>query len=206
MAGDLLLEDINFPYDSAGVVDDLKQIPKIVDVLNRHSEFLLDINAHADYIGSNGYNQKLSLSRAESVKAIFVDQGISPGRIHVEAFGEKQPKSSDKEVDGRFINRRATFSIYEMKNGNKFYYYKDNEMIHPIEGEAPLDLPKLATAEDMEEIKNRLQGIEDQTRGSNQGTCYRRRPQCTKRKACQDRKATDVRRKKSKLTGCLGHV
>lgn len=165
MAGDLLLEDINFPYDSAGVVDDLKQIPQIVDVLNRHSEFLLDINAHADYIGSKGYNQKLSLSRAESIKAIFVDQGIAPARIHVAAFGEDQPKSDDKKVDGRFINRRATFSIYEMKNGNKFYYYKDNEMVRPIEGEAPLDLQKLASAEDMEEIKKHLKEIEDQTQG-----------------------------------------
>ncbi len=165
VAGDLLLEDINFPYDSAGVVDDLKQIPQIVDVLNRHSAFLLDIKAHADYIGSNKYNQKLSLARAESVKAIFVDQGIAPSRIHIVAMGETHPKSKDKNVDGRFINRRATFSIYEMKDGNKYYYYKDNEMVRAIEGEKPLDLQPVASAEDMEEIKNRLKGIEDRTEG-----------------------------------------
>ncbi len=165
VAGDLLLEDINFPYDSAGVVDDLKQIPQIVDILNRHSEFLLDINAHADYIGSDKYNQKLSMARAESVKAIFVDQGIAPSRIHVVALGESQPKSKGKDVDSRFINRRATFSIYEMKNGNKYYYYKDNEMVRAIEGEKPLDLQKFASAEDMDEIKNRLKGIEDRTEG-----------------------------------------
>jgi len=168
-AGDLLLEDINFPYDSASVVDDLKQIPKVVNVLDRHAELLLDINAHTDYIGSNGYNQKLSLARANSVKAIFVEQGVSSSRIHVVALGEKQPKSKAKNVDGRFINRRATFSIYEMRNGSKYYYYKENEMIRPIDGEAPLglqnlDLNKLASAKDMDEVKNRLKGIEDQTK------------------------------------------
>ncbi len=166
LAGDLLLEDINFPYDSAAAVDDLKQIPQVVDILNRHSELLLDINAYADYIGSNKYNQKLSLARAESVKAIFVDQGVSPARVHVEAFGETRPKSSKKNVVGRFINRRATFSIYEMKNGSKYFYYKENEMIRPIDGEKPLKLqPVGATAKDVAEIKDRLKGIEDRTQG-----------------------------------------
>ena len=166
LAGDLLLEDINFPYDSAAAVDDLKQIPQVVDILNRHSELLLDINAYADYIGSNKYNQKLSLARAESVKAIFIDQGVAPARVHVEAFGETRPKSSKKNVVGRFINRRATFSIYEMKNGSKYYYYKENEMVRPIDGEKPLKLqPVGATAKDVAEIKDRLKGIEDRTQG-----------------------------------------
>jgi hypothetical protein len=162
LAGDMLLEDINFPYDSASALDDLKQIPRIVDVFKKHPQLQLEISAHADYIGSDGYNKKLSLSRADNVKTIFVDQGIAPERIHVLALGKSQPKSADKTVDGRFINRRAAFSIYEMKNGNKFYYYKDNEMVHPIEGEAPLGLAgleKLASSEDLDALKKQLEGL-----------------------------------------------
>ncbi len=162
LAGDMLLEDINFPYDSASALDDLKQIPRIVDVFKKHPQLQLEISAHADYIGSGGYNEKLSLSRADSVQAIFVDQGIAPERIHVLAMGKSQPKSADKTVDGRFINRRAAFSIYEMKNGQKFYYYKDNEMIHPIEGEAPIGLAgldKLASSEDLDALKKQLEGL-----------------------------------------------
>jgi hypothetical protein len=162
LAGDMLLEDINFPYDSASALDDLKQIPRIVDVFKNHPQLQLEISAHADYIGSDGYNEKLSLSRADNVKVIFVDQGIAPERIHVLAMGKSQPKSADKTVDGRFINRRAAFSIYEIKNGQKFYYYKDNEMVHPIEGEAPLGLAgleKLASSEDLDTMKKQLEGL-----------------------------------------------
>lgn len=159
LAGDMLLEDINFPYDSASVVDDLKQVPGIVDLLKRHPQLQLEISSHADYIGSEGYNKKLSMARGNSVKAIFVDQGIAADRISVSGWGENQPKSTDKTVDGRFINRRAVFSIFEMKNGEKFYYYKDNEMIHPIDGEAPLDLQKLASAEDIAAMKKQLDGV-----------------------------------------------
>ena len=162
LAGDMLLEDINFPYDSASVVDALKQIPGIVDVFKKHPQLQLEISAHTDYIGSDGYNKKLSLSRADSVKAIFVNQGLAPERIQVLGMSKNYPKSSDKTVDGRFINRRAAFSIYEMKNGQKFYYYKDNEMIHPIEGEAPMNLAgldKLASSEDLDALKKQLEGL-----------------------------------------------
>mgnify|MGYP001827979436 CR=1 FL=1 len=46
LAGDMLLEDINFPYDSASVVDALKQIPGIVDVFKKHPQLQLEISAH----------------------------------------------------------------------------------------------------------------------------------------------------------------
>jgi OmpA-OmpF porin, OOP family len=46
---------------------------------------------HTDRIGSEAYNQKLSVHRAESVKAYLVSKGIQPNRIYTEGKGEKQP-------------------------------------------------------------------------------------------------------------------
>ena len=46
---------------------------------------------HADRIGSNAYNNKLSLRRADSVKAYLVSKGIAANRIYTEGKGEKQP-------------------------------------------------------------------------------------------------------------------
>ncbi len=46
---------------------------------------------HADRIGSPEYNQKLSLRRAESVKAYLVSKGIPESRIFIEGKGETQP-------------------------------------------------------------------------------------------------------------------
>jgi OOP family OmpA-OmpF porin len=51
---------------------------------------------HADRIGNDKYNQKLSEKRAESVKAHLVAKGIEPNRIYTEGKGEKQPVTGDK--------------------------------------------------------------------------------------------------------------
>jgi len=51
---------------------------------------------HADVIGSDAYNQKLSVRRAEAIKAYLVSKGIEPNRIYTEGKGEKQPVTGDK--------------------------------------------------------------------------------------------------------------
>src|SRR5205085_791759 len=46
---------------------------------------------HTDSIGSDAYNQQLSVRRAESVKAYLVSKGIEANRVYTEGKGEKQP-------------------------------------------------------------------------------------------------------------------
>ena len=66
---------------------------------------------HTDSIGSDAYNQKLSVRRAESVKAYLVSKGIEPNRVYTEGKGEKQPVASNKTKDGRQKNRRVEIEI-----------------------------------------------------------------------------------------------
>ena len=51
---------------------------------------------HADRIGSDGYNQKLSEKRAASVKDYIVGKGVDANRVYTEGKGEKQPVTGDK--------------------------------------------------------------------------------------------------------------
>ncbi|MEW6164961.1 MAG: outer membrane protein OmpA [Pseudomonadota bacterium] len=51
---------------------------------------------HADRIGSDKYNQKLSERRAAAVKDYLVGKGIEANRIYSEGKGEKQPVTGDK--------------------------------------------------------------------------------------------------------------
>jgi OmpA-OmpF porin, OOP family len=51
---------------------------------------------HADRIGSDTYNQRLSVRRAEAVKAYLVSKGTEQNRVYTEGKGEKQPVSGDK--------------------------------------------------------------------------------------------------------------
>jgi OOP family OmpA-OmpF porin len=66
---------------------------------------------HTDSIGTSAYNQKLSLRRANAVKAYLVSKGVEPSRIYVEGKGETQPVASNKTAAGRAQNRRVTVEV-----------------------------------------------------------------------------------------------
>jgi OOP family OmpA-OmpF porin len=66
---------------------------------------------HADSIGSDAYNQRLSVRRAESVKAYLVSKGIEGNRVYTEGKGEKQPVADNKTREGRAKNRRVEIEV-----------------------------------------------------------------------------------------------
>jgi OOP family OmpA-OmpF porin len=66
---------------------------------------------HTDSIGSNKYNQKLSVKRSESVKAYLVSKGIEKNRVYTEGKGETQPVADNKTSAGRAKNRRVEIEV-----------------------------------------------------------------------------------------------
>ena len=66
---------------------------------------------HTDSVGSDAYNQKLSLRRAEAVKAYLVGKGIEANRVYTEGKGEKQPVADNKTAAGRAKNRRVEIEV-----------------------------------------------------------------------------------------------
>jgi OOP family OmpA-OmpF porin len=66
---------------------------------------------HTDSVGSDAYNQKLSVLRAEAVKAYLVSKGIEKNRVYTEGKGEKQPVASNVTSEGRAKNRRVEIEV-----------------------------------------------------------------------------------------------
>ncbi|MES2635186.1 MAG: OmpA family protein [Pseudomonadota bacterium] len=66
---------------------------------------------HTDSVGSDAYNQSLSVRRAESVKAYLVSKGIEKNRVYTEGKGEKQPVADNKTSEGRAKNRRVEIEV-----------------------------------------------------------------------------------------------
>ncbi|MBU6465932.1 MAG: OmpA family protein [Burkholderiales bacterium] len=66
---------------------------------------------HTDSIGTDAYNQKLSVRRAEAVKAYLVSKGIEKSRVYTEGKGEKQPVADNKTKEGRAKNRRVEIEV-----------------------------------------------------------------------------------------------
>jgi len=66
---------------------------------------------HTDSVGSDAYNQKLSVRRAEAVKAYLISKGIERNRIYTEGKGEKQPVADNRTAEGRAKNRRVEVEV-----------------------------------------------------------------------------------------------
>ncbi len=66
---------------------------------------------HTDWVGSDAYNQKLSVRRAEAVKGYLVSKGIEANRIYTEGKGEKQPVADNRTSAGRAKNRRVEIEV-----------------------------------------------------------------------------------------------
>ena len=56
---------------------------------------------HADRLGADNYNQRLSERRVETVKAYLVDKGVDQNRIKVEGKGKTQPITKQGDCEGR---------------------------------------------------------------------------------------------------------
>jgi OOP family OmpA-OmpF porin len=74
---------------------------------------------HTDSVGSNEYNQKLSLRRAEAVKAYLVGTGMDATRVYTEGKGETQPLADNATAEGRAKNRRVTVEVVGTRNAAK---------------------------------------------------------------------------------------
>lgn len=70
------------------------------------------LGGHADATGSDIYNQKLGLARADAVRKYLVEQLQVPAdRISVTSYGEAQPVASNDTRAGRAENRRVVVTV-----------------------------------------------------------------------------------------------
>jgi outer membrane protein OmpA-like peptidoglycan-associated protein len=70
------------------------------------------LEGHADSTGTEPYNERLGLARAEAVRTYLTGQHRVPaGKVSVVSFGEGQPAASNSTRDGRAENRRVVVKV-----------------------------------------------------------------------------------------------
>jgi len=84
------------------------EVERAAKFLKRYADVQAVIEGHTDSDGSDAYNQKLSQSRADAVKASLITQyGIAASRLTATGYGESRPVASNATKDGKAQNRRV---------------------------------------------------------------------------------------------------
>jgi OOP family OmpA-OmpF porin len=104
--------DTFFDFDKAVLKPEGKA--KLADLAEKVGAIDLEVViavGHTDSVGSNAYNQALSVRRAEAVKAYIVSKGIESNRVYTEGKGETQSVADNKTREGRAKNRRVEVEV-----------------------------------------------------------------------------------------------
>jgi outer membrane protein OmpA-like peptidoglycan-associated protein len=107
-------KSIRFDFDKANVK------PEYRDILNRIAGILMTLNGYSvavygytDDTGTQTYNLQLSQRRAEAVRDLLVQAGISPTIMSAKGFGKSDPRVLGDSEQARAANRRVEIGIVD---------------------------------------------------------------------------------------------
>ncbi|WP_431162138.1 OmpA family protein [Flagellimonas beolgyonensis] len=83
----------------------------IIQILNEYPNAKFTVEGHTDSVGSESTNQKLSESRANSVRDFLIDKGIAADRLTAIGYGEAKPIATNNTRAGRAQNRRVEINL-----------------------------------------------------------------------------------------------
>jgi peptidoglycan-associated lipoprotein len=104
-------DTINFAFNSAELSAEAQQILRQqANFIKQFPEVRFRVFGHTDKVGSNGYNQRLGLRRAQAAVAYLTSLGISRSRLEaVVSFGETRPLIPTNEAEVQ--NRRTVTEV-----------------------------------------------------------------------------------------------
>ena len=107
-----VLIGVNFAFNKASLLPEAYPILyHAAELLQLNPDSKVEIQGYCDYIGSEVYNNKLSLRRAETVKMFLVSKGIAQNRLTTVGYGKSHPVADNETADGRALNRRIEFKV-----------------------------------------------------------------------------------------------
>jgi outer membrane protein OmpA-like peptidoglycan-associated protein len=105
-----ITQQIQFDFNKATIKPvSFPILSEVRDVLRDNPKITLEIQGHTDNVGNGPYNMKLSQSRADSVMAYLVSNGIEARRLVAKGYGMTQPLVKNDTEAHRALNRRVQF-------------------------------------------------------------------------------------------------
>jgi OOP family OmpA-OmpF porin len=109
----IVINNIFFDFDKYELKkESFLELDRLVTLLKKSATMKIEISANTDNIGTEEYNDKLSIKRAEAVFNYLVAKtGVDKSRIVMKHYGELMPVASNATAKGRQLNRRVEFKI-----------------------------------------------------------------------------------------------
>jgi len=104
----IVLEGVNFDFDKDTLKPSATEIlDHAVSVIQQHPDMRFSVSGYTDSIGSDAYNDDLSLRRANAVRDYLTQHGVAANRLDVSSHGESNPVADNATKEGRAKNRRV---------------------------------------------------------------------------------------------------
>jgi outer membrane protein OmpA-like peptidoglycan-associated protein len=104
--------NITFAFDSSNLQSQFYPVlDNVADTLNEYNQTVIEVAGHTDSVGTDAYNQTLSVQRAQSVANYLTGKGVMQQRMIVTGAGETRPIASNDTEAGRAANRRVEITI-----------------------------------------------------------------------------------------------
>lgn len=104
-----IIRNISFPL-----------LERLAKLINEHPEYVhIEIQGHTDERGPAWFNERLSQTRADSVRAFLVKSGVKADRLSAKGYGQSKPLVAKRTEYAYYMNRRVEFEITrEVKTKN----------------------------------------------------------------------------------------
>jgi outer membrane protein OmpA-like peptidoglycan-associated protein len=112
-ANPVVSDVVYFRFAKSDLTDEAKAtLAGAMSKLQGNRELAIALEGHADSIGSEPFNVKLGMARAETVKRYLAEQHeIAVAKISVVSYGENQPAATNDTPEGRAQNRRVVLKV-----------------------------------------------------------------------------------------------
>jgi hypothetical protein len=112
-------EEINFDFNSAVLSDGFPSLLRLAELLKANPSYKVRAEGHADGVGTDKYNEKLGLQRAQTVRDFLVKYGASASQVETVTKGKADPKVKGEKPyysatdEARWMNRRVLLTVMD---------------------------------------------------------------------------------------------
>ena len=109
---------VNFDFNKYEIIPaTATTLDSLISFIQLHPfNFTIELYGHCDSIGSNEYNDTLSVKRTEAVKNYLARNGVQSNTItKEEGLGKRQPVNNNTTDHERFLNRRVVVTLVSVE-------------------------------------------------------------------------------------------